>query len=30
MLDGKDYAPMIWKMIRPKGDEKTFKVDIDL
>lgn len=30
MLDGKDYAPIIWKMIRPRGDEKTFKVDIDL
>jgi hypothetical protein len=30
MLDGKDYAPIIWKMIRPRGDEKTFKVDVDL
>ena len=30
MLDGKDYAPIIWKMVRPRGDEKTFKVDIDL
>lgn len=29
MLDGKDYAPIIWKMIRPRGDAKTFKVDIE-
>lgn len=26
MLDGKDYAPLIWKMIRPKG-KQVFKVD---
>lgn len=30
MLDGKAYAPIIWKMLRPRGDEKTFKVDDDL
>lgn len=30
MLDGKDYAQIIWKMIRPRGDEKTFKVDVDI
>jgi RNA ligase len=30
MLDGKEYGPIIWKMIRPRGDEKTFKVDSDL
>jgi RNA ligase len=29
MLDGKDHAPIIWKSLRPKGNE-TFKVDIDL
>jgi len=29
MLDGKDYAPIIWKMVRPKATD-TFKVDIDL
>ena len=29
MLDGKDYAPIIWKMIRPRGDAKVFKTDID-
>ncbi len=28
MIAGKNYAPLIWKMIRPRGDEeKTFKVD---
>lgn len=27
MVTGKDYAPIIHKMIRPRGDEKTFKVD---
>lgn len=26
MLDGKDYAPIIWKMVRPKATD-TFKVD---
>jgi RNA ligase len=26
MLDGKDYAPLIWKLIRPDG-ATTFKVD---
>ena len=30
MLDGKDYAPIIWKMVKPRGDDKTFKVDIDI
>lgn len=29
MLDGKDYSPQIWKMVRPHG-AKSFKVDIDL
>jgi len=29
MLDGKDYGPIIWKMVRPKATD-TFKVDIDL
>jgi len=29
MLDGKNYAPIIWKMCRPKATD-TFKVDIDL
>ena len=29
MLDGKDYAPIIWKMIRPRGDANVFKTDID-
>lgn len=28
MLDRKNHSPIIWKMIRPKGNE-TFKVDID-
>jgi len=28
MLDGKDYREIIWKMIRPRG-QQTFKVDID-
>ena len=28
MVSGKEYAGIIWKMIRPRGDEeKTFKVD---
>ena len=27
MADGKRYEPIIWKMIRPRGDEKTFKID---
>jgi len=28
MISGKNYAPIIWKSIRPRGDEeKTFKVD---
>lgn len=26
MLDGKDHAPIIWKMVRPSG-AKSFKVD---
>ena len=29
MLDGKDYSPIIWKMVRPKASD-TFKVDIDI
>ena len=29
ILDGKNYAPIIWKMVRPKVTD-TFKVDIDL
>jgi RNA ligase len=29
MLDGKNYASIIWKMVRPKAAD-TFKVDIDL
>jgi RNA ligase len=29
MLDGKDYDPILWKMVRPKAAD-TFKVDIDL
>jgi RNA ligase len=27
LLDGGDIGPMIWKMIRPRGDEGTFKKD---
>jgi RNA ligase len=27
MISGKDYAPIIWKTIRPRGDEPTYKVD---
>jgi RNA ligase len=27
MVDGKNYAPILWKMIRPRGDEGTFKVE---
>lgn len=27
MVSGKDYMPIIYKMIRPRGDEKTFVVD---
>lgn len=26
ILDGKDVRPMIWKMIRPHGNDRTFKV----
>jgi hypothetical protein len=29
MVEGKKYAPIIHKMIRPRGDEKTFKVDTE-
>ena len=29
ILDGKNYAPIIWKMVRPRATD-TFKVDIDL
>jgi RNA ligase len=29
MLCGKQYAPIIWKQIRPRGDERPFKADID-
>jgi RNA ligase len=28
ILDGKNYAPIIWKMVRPKATD-TFKVDAD-
>jgi RNA ligase len=28
-LDGKDPAPMIWKILRPKGSN-TFRKDIDI
>jgi RNA ligase len=28
ILDGKDYAPIIWRMVRPKAAD-TFKVDVD-
>jgi hypothetical protein len=27
IVDGKNHAPIIWKMIRPRGDEGTFKVE---
>ena len=27
LLDGGDIGPMIWKMVRPRGDEGTFKRD---
>jgi hypothetical protein len=27
MIDGKEYAPVIWKSIRPLGDEPPFKED---
>lgn len=30
MLDSKDYAPIIWKMIRPSGNDRTFRIDTDL
>lgn len=29
MLDGKDYAPIIWRMVKPKATG-SFKVDIDI
>lgn len=29
MLDKKDIAPLIWKMIEPAGNDKSFKVDHD-
>lgn len=29
MLCGKPYDPIIWKQIRPRGDERPFKQDID-
>lgn len=29
MLDRKNYSPIIWKMIRPSGKDRGFKVDID-
>lgn len=28
MLDGKDYKPAVWRMVRPKGTI-TFKRDMD-
>ena len=27
MLDGKDYEPIIWKQLKPRGDAETFKKD---
>lgn len=27
MLDGKDYEPIIWKHIKPRGDAETYKRD---
>jgi len=27
MYDGKDYGPIIWKMLKPRGDEARFKTD---
>jgi hypothetical protein len=27
MIIGKNYSPVIWKMIRPRGDEPTYKVE---
>jgi hypothetical protein len=27
MVAGKRYDAMIWKQIRPQGDEQTFKVE---
>jgi hypothetical protein len=29
MVEGKKYEPIIWKQIRPRSDEKTFKVDTE-
>lgn len=29
MLSGKQYAPIIWKQIRPRGDDKPYKVDTE-
>jgi len=29
MVTGKQYTPIIWKQIRPRGDERPFKADID-
>lgn len=29
MVEGKKYAPIIWKQIRPRGDEKSFVVDME-
>ncbi len=27
MISGKNYAPIVWKMIRLRGDVPTYKVD---
>jgi hypothetical protein len=29
MVEGKKYAPIIWKQIRPRGDDRTFRVDVE-
>lgn len=29
MLSGKQYASIIWKQIKPRGDEKPYKVDVE-
>jgi RNA ligase len=29
MLDGKDVAPYIWKLLEPRGDDKSFKTEIE-
>lgn len=29
MLDRKEFSGIIWKMVRPRGDQRVFKVDAD-